>query len=102
MGGRRRAAPTPGGRVQSMRELEPLERRVFACAWAPDAHEPSAHTPPAHEASAFLSPAVEGVAPPELLSADVSVAGEEHAYNTPWLTDAQLLHWDSMSAAEIR
>ena len=79
-----------------MVELEPLERRVFACGWAPAEPEPHA------------SEAVESLSPPadasgaESASAGVAVAAEVPGYNTPFLTDAQLEQYDSMTAAEIR
>ena len=79
-----------------MREWEALERRVFACAWAPEA--PGPHP---HEVVASLSP-VARVESSGAASSDVSVAAEAPAYNTAFLTDAQLEQYDSMTAAEIR
>jgi hypothetical protein len=64
--------------------LEPLERRVFARARAP--------------ASAYSS--AEVFAPPA--PADVTLAAEVPACNTPFLTDAQLEQADAMTAGEVR
>ena len=70
--------------------LERLESRVLACVWAPQA---------SHVLSAtWIEDSPAGVTE---LPSDVSPAGEP-AYNTPFLTDAQLEHYNSMSAAEIR
>ena len=67
-----------------MRDLESLERRVFACAWAPEATH--------FTGQVSSSPA----------AADVNVAADVPAYNTAFLTDAQLEQSDAMTAAEVR
>ena len=67
-----------------MNDLQPLERRLFACAWAPGAAS--------HDGGTSLSAATSAVA----------VAAETPAYNTPFLTDAQLEQHGAMTAAEVR
>lgn len=68
-----------------MRKFELLERRVFACAWAP-------HPSSSDDLIASPLPAASGAA----------VAAEVPIYNTPFLTDAQLEQSGAMTAAEVR
>jgi hypothetical protein len=73
-----------------MSRLELLERRLFACAWAP--HVAAADD--AHSAAAdSASPAA---------AAELATVAAAPAYNTAFITDAQLEHYNSMTAAEIR
>ena len=87
-----------------MTGIEPLEKRVYACAWAPavrPAHAPSN----AAELSAASAVAVASPAPAPGSATEspaVGLAAEAPAYNTPFLTDAQLEQWHAMTAAEIR
>ena len=77
-----------------MTKFEPLERRVLACAWAPQS--------PSHHAAASDPPSAAVASAGTFGGSVASVAAVSPAYNTPFLTDAQLEQSGAMTAAEIR